>query len=74
MRALQQTTSTVWRCCNSPLILMYLGYMDQARSRISEGLSEARQLKHPYALTTALGFAGWAAIVGGFASRGETIR
>jgi len=49
------------------IILMYLGYIDQARSRISEGLSEARQLKHPYALTTALSFAGWAAMVGGFA-------
>ena len=67
MRTLHQTTNTVWRYCNSPLTLMYLGYIDQARSLLSEGLSEARQLKHPYALTTALSFAGWAAMVGGSA-------
>jgi predicted ATPase len=48
------------------IILMSLGYIDQARSRISEGLSEARRLKHHYALTTALSFAGWATMVGGY--------
>jgi predicted ATPase len=48
------------------IIMMSLGYIDQARSRISEGLLEARRLKHPYALTTALSFAGWAAMVGGY--------
>jgi class 3 adenylate cyclase/tetratricopeptide (TPR) repeat protein len=34
--------------------LAYLGYIDQARSRLNEALSEVRRLRHPYTLAFAL--------------------
>ena len=38
------------------LTLSYLGYFDQARSRVDEGLSEARRLQHVYTLGFSLLF------------------
>ena len=35
--------------------MAYLGYVDQARSRLKEALSEARRLKHAYTLANVLG-------------------
>ena len=37
--------------------LAYLGYVDQARSRLKEALSEARRLKHAYTLVNVLAIA-----------------
>ena len=39
--------------------LAYLGYIDQARSRLNEALSEARRLAHPHLLAFVLVFANW---------------
>ncbi|MBV9250135.1 MAG: tetratricopeptide repeat protein [Acetobacteraceae bacterium] len=39
--------------------LTYLGYIDQARSRINTALSEARRLKHTHTLAHILDFANW---------------
>ena len=39
--------------------LAYLGYIDQARSRLDEALSEARRLRHAHTLALVLGFANW---------------
>ena len=39
--------------------LAYLGYIDQARSRMNEALSEARRLGHAHTWIHVLGFAGW---------------
>ncbi len=39
--------------------LAYLGYIDQARSRMNEALSEARRLGHAHTRIHVLGFAGW---------------
>jgi class 3 adenylate cyclase len=44
------------------ITLAFLGYIDQARSRLNEALLEARQLKHAQTLAVALSFAssiGW---------------
>ena len=41
------------------LTLAYLGYIDQARSRMDEALSEARRLRHVHTLAHVLGFANW---------------
>ena len=41
------------------LILAYLGYIDQGRSRMGEALSECRRLKHFHSLAHVLGFANW---------------
>jgi hypothetical protein len=39
--------------------LAYLGYIDQARLRLNEALSEARRLRHAYTVHGALLFATW---------------
>jgi tetratricopeptide (TPR) repeat protein len=39
------------------LTLACLGYIDQARSRLDEALSEARRLRHPFTLAHALSYA-----------------
>ena len=39
------------------LTLAYLGYIDQARSRLNEALSEARRLRHAQTLADVLIFA-----------------
>jgi len=39
--------------------LTYLGYIDQARSRMNEALSEARRLGHAYTLAFVLLQAAW---------------
>ena len=39
--------------------LAYLGYIDQARSRMDEALSEARRLKHVFTLVLTLTMASW---------------
>ncbi len=39
--------------------LAYLGYLDQARSRLYEALSEARRLEHAHTLATVLVVANW---------------
>ncbi len=39
--------------------LAYLGYIDQARSRLNEALSEARRLRHAHTLANVLGSANW---------------
>ena len=39
--------------------LAYLGYIDQARSRLNEALSEARRLRHAHTLANVLVFANW---------------
>ena len=36
------------------MTLAYLGYLDQARSRLDEALSEARRLEHAHTLATVL--------------------
>ena len=36
------------------LTLAYLGYIDQARSRMDEALSEARRLRHAHTLADVL--------------------
>jgi class 3 adenylate cyclase/tetratricopeptide (TPR) repeat protein len=36
---------------NQALILSYLGYVDQARARVRDALTQARQLGNPYTLT-----------------------
>ncbi len=41
------------------LALWYLGYPDQARKRINEALTLARELSHPFSLAYALWFAAW---------------
>ena len=41
------------------LTLGYLGYVDQARSRMAEALSEARQLHHAHTLAHVLLFTNW---------------
>jgi tetratricopeptide (TPR) repeat protein len=41
------------------LTLAYLGYFDQARSRVDEGLSEARRLQHVHTLGFSLLFKCW---------------
>ena len=41
------------------LTLAYLGYIDQARSRMDEALSEARRLRHAHTLAHVLVFANW---------------
>jgi class 3 adenylate cyclase/tetratricopeptide (TPR) repeat protein len=41
------------------LTLAYLGYLDQARSRMDEALSRARRLKHIHTLAITLFFANW---------------
>jgi predicted ATPase len=44
---------------NLAMTLAYLGYIDQARSRMDEGLSEARRLKHASTLAYVLVWANW---------------
>ena len=39
--------------------LAYLGYIDQARSRMDEALSEARRLRHAHTLAHVLAYANW---------------
>jgi hypothetical protein len=39
--------------------MAYLGYIDQARARLSEALSPAYQLKHAHTLGLVLEFACW---------------
>ncbi|HKD58102.1 MAG TPA: AAA family ATPase, partial [Hyphomicrobiaceae bacterium] len=39
--------------------MAYLGYIDQARARMSEGLTAARQLKHAHTLALVLQLACW---------------
>jgi len=39
--------------------LAHLGYIDQARSRLDEALSEARRLRHAHTLALALAYANW---------------
>jgi predicted ATPase len=41
------------------MTLAYLGYIDQARSRLDEGLSEALRLRHASTLAYVLRFANW---------------
>ncbi|MFL5286914.1 MAG: tetratricopeptide repeat protein [Rhodopila sp.] len=41
------------------LTLAYQGYIDQARSRMNEALSEARRLRHSHTLAIVLFFANW---------------
>jgi len=41
------------------LALAYAGYVDQARSRMNEALSEARRLKHAHTLAHVLVFTDW---------------
>jgi class 3 adenylate cyclase/tetratricopeptide (TPR) repeat protein len=41
------------------LALACLGYLDQARSRMAEGLLEARRLGRPYTLACLVSWAGW---------------
>ena len=41
------------------LTLAYLGYIDQARSRMDEALSEARRLGHAHTLAHVLIMATW---------------
>ncbi len=41
------------------MTLAYLGYIDQARSRMEEALSEARRLRHVHSLALVLLFANW---------------
>ncbi len=41
------------------MTLAYLGYIDQARSRMDEALSEARRLGHVHTLAHVLHFANW---------------
>ena len=41
------------------LALAYAGYVDQARSRMNEALSEARRLKHAHTLAHTLVFTDW---------------
>jgi predicted ATPase len=41
------------------LALACLGYLDQARSRMAEGLLEARRRGHAYTLACSVNFAGW---------------
>ena len=41
------------------LTLACLGYVDQARSRMDEALSEARRLRHAHTLAHVLSFAIW---------------
>ena len=41
------------------LTLACLGYIDQARSRMDEALSEARRLGHAHTLAHVLGYANW---------------
>jgi class 3 adenylate cyclase/predicted ATPase len=47
------------RLAHFAVTLSYLGYIDQARARIRDALSEARQLGKPYTLTYVSNFAGW---------------
>ena len=44
---------------NLAVTLAYLGYIDQARSRLNEALSEARRLRHAQTLAYVLTFASW---------------
>jgi predicted ATPase len=44
---------------NLAMTLVYLGYIDQARSRMEEGLSEARRLRHAPTLAYVLLWANW---------------
>ena len=44
---------------NLAVTLAYLGYIDQARSRLNEALSEARRLRHAHTLADVLTFASW---------------
>jgi tetratricopeptide (TPR) repeat protein len=41
------------------LALACLGYLDQARSRMAEGLLDARRRGHAYTLACSVNFAGW---------------
>jgi predicted ATPase len=41
------------------VILAYLGYIDQARLRLNEALSEAHRLKHAHTLAVVLEFGNW---------------
>ncbi len=51
----------------------YLGYIDQARSRVAEALSETRRLKHAITLATVLLWATWTdAITGSSEMEGHT--
>jgi predicted ATPase len=45
------------------LTLAYLGYFDQARSRVDEGLSEARRLQHVHTLGFSLLFKCWVSTI-----------
>jgi predicted ATPase len=44
--------------------MAYLGYVDQARARVDEALSEARRVDHAYTLAYVLFWACWTAWVG----------
>ena len=41
------------------MTLAYLGYIDQARSRLNEALSEARRLRHAHTLALVLAVGDW---------------
>ena len=47
------------------MTLAYLGYLDQARSRLYEALSEARRLEHAHTLATVLVVANWVELITG---------
>jgi predicted ATPase len=44
---------------NLAATLAYLGYIDQARSRLNDALLEARRLRHAQTLAVVLSFANW---------------
>jgi tetratricopeptide (TPR) repeat protein len=48
---------------NLAVALAYLGYIDQARERLDEALSEARRLRHGYTLAVVLNFASWMGLI-----------
>ncbi len=48
---------------NLAVTLAHLGYIDQARSRLNEALSEARRLRHAYTLALVLVYANWIASI-----------
>jgi predicted ATPase len=50
---------------NLALTLAFLGYIDQARLRLNEALSEARQLRHAATLAFVFLHAGWVAWITG---------
>jgi len=47
----------------------HLGYIDQARSQLTEALAESRRLRHAYTQALVLLCANWTATIAGFAER-----